>query len=117
EDAGLNSVEAPATGEIRLGPVHRVAQIDADDTAAPSDDDIGETAHATADVEYQPPANVVGGPPRLLGEGGLGNRILAAIQLGRSMPSPFMAEIAGILIVLDEARDAVADRIMSLAPA
>src|SRR5882724_9201844 len=113
EDVRLDGREAFMVGKIQLRRIDGVAQINTDDTTTPAKHDIGEATHATADVEHHAAADVRRRPTGPLSEGALGERAPRTVQLGRSMECPLVAEIGDILVIRDEARDSVADRVSS----
>jgi hypothetical protein len=71
EDACLDGGEVLVLSKVRASGVHCVAQVDADDPAAPAKDDVGEATHAATDIEHEPPADVIGRPACPFSEGAL----------------------------------------------
>src|SRR5262249_49876970 len=80
-----------------------------DHATSPTEDDVGEAAHAAPDIEHEAPANALRRPAGLLREGALRDGTACVIQLGSAMDRPLVAEVACVLIGRDEARNTVAD--------
>src|SRR5208337_1429462 len=114
EDIGLKSDEV-AAGKISGGNFGGGAQVNAHHARAPAGSDFGEASHAATDVKDQFAIEILGAKSGLHEEMTLGFAKLVVIELRLLITVPLETEAGGIVLGVNEARDALHVRIDALA--